>query len=794
MLLRQSLLKHLRSVRGSSARFLRPNWIPGSLLAGSLLVAAGCATHEEVRYPGETSPSDAQYYLDKATRLDYAHVESDTVGEAASSLEPRTILEDRKDEVQNMTLSECLQQALLNSRVIRSKGAFLSPGNPLLSAPNNVASIYDPAIQETGVLFGGRGVEAALAAFDAQLSTSMIWGRNEQVQNNIFGAGVLGGNTFVAETGAYQSSLSKSFGYGGSFELRHNVNYAQTNSVSQFASVWTGVTEARYRHPLLAGSGTEFTRIAGPISGSFGGLTGVTQGVIIARINQDIELAALETDLTGLVRDVEQAYWELYLQYRIFDTNVAARNSALRTWRDAKRKRGIGGVRGFAIEDEAQARDRYFDTRAQTQTALSALYQSEAGLRRLIGLPVNDGYIIRPADEPMTARLQPDWTVSIAEGLTHRVELRSQKWNIKSLELQKKAAQNLVRPRLDFIASYSVNGFGNDLIDYDNTPFSSMYGAMIDGDQTSWGTGFVLEMPLGLRSARAQVRNIELRLAKARDVLAAQEQEVVHELGSAYQQLAESYVTAQTYFNRREAAKERAEVLEKKYNAGTETLDLLLRAQASLAEAEVAYYRALVSYNLSIANLNFRQGTLLPLNNVFMAEGEWSAEAYADALRRARERTWAADASGFMTTEPEEFVETDPHWSDTGFAAHSEAAHAFPMVPEIEDEPSSTEPAAAPQGSEPVPAKPEASGKPPLKLEVPAEASAKPAVPLNLPDVPPPAPPALESETEPPAAAAPKKSEGSAKPAPTGSQTSSRPVKESSTKVAAGWHRTPGSR
>ena len=592
--------------------------------------------------------------------------------------------------------------------MIRAKSTFGSSGNSILSNPDRTPSVYDPSIQSTGVLFGGRGVEAALSAFDTNFTTQMTWGRNETVQNNPAGNNLPGGSIFVGETGNFRSTLSKNFAYGGSLELGHEVNYLGSNSPSLFSSSYSGNVSARYRHPLLAGSGTEFTRIAGPISASFGGLTGVTQGVLIARINHDISLTDFESNLTNLVKDVEDSYWELYLQYRIYDTNVSARNSALRTWRDSKRKLEIGGVRGFSVEDEAQARDQYFNTKATTQQNLSLLYKNESALRRLIGLAVNDGSIIRPSDEPITARIDPEWASSVADALTNRVELRRHKWNIKSLELQRQAATSLVRPRLDFVAGYSVNGFGDDLIDHNNSQkFNSFYDTMTDNQQTGWSTGFILEMPIGLRSAKAQVQNIELRLAKARDVLSAQELEIAHEVGNAFQELAEKYMTAQTYFNRREAAKDRAELFEKKFRVGTQTLDLLLRAQSSLADAEVAYFRSLVAYSQAIANLHYRQGTLLPFNNVFMAEGEWDPEAYYQAYRRAKSRTYAFDASNRKHSEPAEFVEAsfDSASGQEYFSAEP-LPKTHPMTtesalsPPAADEPAEGAPAAEPSAPE----------------------------------------------------------------------------------------------
>lgn len=691
-------------------------------LASSACLLVGCIHTSDVKFVGEKDPTP--YRADTATALEHPVSNDSVSGDAIGSLSPRTVLEDRKDEVWDMTLNECVQTALQASRIIRSRGTFLSEGNPILSNVDRTPSIYDPAIQETGVLFGGRGVEAALAAFDANFSTTATWGRNETVQNNQFGAGGIAGSTLANETARVDSALSKTFGYGGSLELGHTVNYLGNNATSNlFDTVYTGNVAARYRHPLLAGAGTEFTRIAGPIGSSFGGLTGVTQGVVIARINNDITLTDLEENVTNMVRDVENAYWDLYLSYRIYDTVVAARNSALRTWRDAKLKRDVGGAPGFTLEDEAQARDQYFETQARVKNALADVYEAEASLRRLIGLSVNDGKVIRPSDDPITARYQPDWGASIAEGMTRRVELRRIKWNIKSLELQMLAAENLVRPRLDLIASYQVNGFGDKLLAYNDNDkagtkqgLNSYYESITQGNQTGWTTGFVFEVPIGMRSARAQVRNIELRLTKAREVLAAGELEVSHEIGNAFQSTAKSYSVAQSYLNRRNAALERLRLTEANEKVGKQTIDMVLRSQASLADAEVAYFRAIIAYTQSITNLHFRSGSLLPNNAIYMAESDWEPEAYQQALVKARARSAGLNVDNYQTTEPEEFaLPLDSVMPLSAITTTSFPLRVEPLPPET--------PAAAPTAPAPVPA----SEEPPEPKPVPKTGDAQAA-------------------------------------------------------------------
>jgi outer membrane protein TolC len=636
------------------------------------VLVSGCVSRDDpLHYPHD---EPVQFYRDHAQTISYPDVCSATANEVAATREPHTVTNPERSEPWDMPLAEAVALALQNNRVIRSAGQFLSPGNTLLTAGERNPSVYDPAIQESGVLFGTRGVEAALAAFDAEFTTSMLWGRNEQVTNNpFFGGGTRPGGTLIQETAAFQSVLSKDFAYGGQLQLGHDVNYLGTNVPGQlFPSIYAGNMNAFYRHPLLAGAGPEFTRIAGPITQSFGGITGVTQGVVIARINSDISIADFEAEIRNLVKDVEDTYWDLYLAYRNYDTAVTARNAALATWRFAKISVELEA--DIDVASESQARDQYWAAVALVETSRSNIFSVETALRRLLGLPINEGRVIRPSDEPMTAEFVPDWEICLAEALTQRVELRRQKWNIKSLELQLTAARSLTRPRLDFIASYQVNGFGDDLLRYDDADsagtalgLNSFYETITQGSHTGWGLGFEMSMPLGFRQAHAQVRNIELRLAKAREVLAAQELEIGHELAVGFQELTRAYAAAEANFSRRDAAIENVEVIE--VQAGEiKTIDEVLRAQERRAQAEVAFFTSVVEYNQALTNLHFRKGTLLEDANIRLIEGGWHPDAYIDAYRRAQCRTGAIEVSDrHRSTEPPEFARRFPV-SDVGFA------------------------------------------------------------------------------------------------------------------------------
>jgi len=674
-----------------AARSDRPWWhsvVVAACLAGQV---AGCRSPQarDLHYLGD---ADLQYYKNQATQIDYAHVHTAVEDEVQFSERPPTIRDPGAAEPWDLTLQDALQLALNNSKVLRTRGSFKSPANPLMVNPERVTSTFDPALQETNTNFFQKGIESALAAFDTQFKTSMKWGRDELVQNNFLLGGGLGfGQELVAETAQFQSSLSKIFANGGGFEVSQNWNYQGTNQPFQlFPSVYRGYVRADYRQPLLQGAGTEFTRTSGPILRSLPGLAQLDGGVVIARINTDISIADFELGVTNLVRDVEDAYWELYLAYRTYDAELAAREAAYSFWRNAKQRLEVG--RGSQA-DEAQARDNYFVTRIRLENAAASLYMNEGQLRRMCGLPVSDGRIIRPVDSPLTAEMVSDWRVALSESLVRRVELRRQKWHIKSLEMQVAAADSLVKPRLDFVAGYQVNAFGDDLLSYessDGSPaskYNSAVTTLMRGDQTSWDLGFEFSLPIGLRQALATKRHAELKLAKARAVLAAQELEISHELAHSLQLIDWWYQVSQSNFYRRNAAQKQLEATAQEYNAGKIPIDLVLRSEANLAAAEVGYFTALVKYNQALTDLRVRRGTLLEEYNIHLSESDWTPEAYEEALRRAWARSHALPAPK-LRTEPREFVEGD--WGRYVLDGH-DVPTGLPIPPEMGGPPAATE-------------------------------------------------------------------------------------------------------
>ncbi|MBL8809455.1 MAG: TolC family protein [Planctomycetaceae bacterium] len=649
------------------------NWKRSTILTLlAAMLSQGCAAPgRSLQYLIQRKDT-VTHYRDYATAIEYP-VESpeDNPTDPALFNTPRTIttLEDVKQRP--VTLDECIREALSNAAIVREDQSFLSPGNPLLANPSRVSSVYDPAIQDTGFLFGNRGMEAALSDFDPIFTNSMQWGRTEDVQNTA-NVGLSPGDVLVDETAQFQSRLEKQLANSGTVAIEHDWNYSQNNQTRLFPSAYTGFLQAEYRQPLLAASGTEYTRIAGPAAQSVRGVSGVSQGVLISRINSDITLLEFEQSVTNMVRDVENKYWDLYLYLQLYHSEV-------KTFEDLVVYRDILKTRDETGDTIYQAESRLYEADARLKGSLADVLQAENRLRRLMGLPLNDGEFLMPVDQPSEAKFVPDWNSTLTEALANRPELRRQKWEIRSLELQLTAAKNLNRPRLDFVSQYRVNGFGDNLLgqeDDDNLTdvgYASAYESMTQGINTGWGLGLQFSMPLGLRLARAQVRNYELRLRKARTVLTAQEEEIARELNNSILELDRWYLLAEVGAKRSDAALAFVETAEARVSnldeRGNAEIGRVLEAKISSREADQSYLRSIVEYNKAITEYNFRKGTLLTSNAIVLAEGQWNPAAYEIAKERGQHITNAFD-DDHVEAHPGEFVAgpANTGWESLGVA------------------------------------------------------------------------------------------------------------------------------
>lgn len=616
-------------------------WLVLGFAAAAVFLLPGCFLSKASDAPVETfdlPPKQVEVELSEPAEVDVEPSLIDATPPPAST--------SSTDPVQywDLRLEEAMQLALNNSKVLRDLGGLV------LRAPATMRTTSDPSITETDPRFG---VAAALSAFDASFAASAFYEKNHrQINNQFFGGGT---RELNQDLQVYQTQLTKRAATGSQFTVRNKTDFDSNNAPGNaFYSAWQTQMEMEFRQPFLQGAGVDFNRIAGP-----NGTPGLMSGVLLARINTDTSLADFEIGVRNFVSDVENAYWDLYFAYRELDARIAARDAALETWRRVHALY-VSGRRGGEAEREAQAREQYLRFEEEVHNALrgrlvagtqssngsgggtfrglGGIHVTERRLRLMMGVPISDGRTIRPADEPMMARINFDWEVTLVEALTRRAELRRQKWQIKRRELEMVASQNFLLPQLDTVGRYRWRGLGQDLVGYQDDR-SNALSTMLNGGFQEWQLGAEFSVPLGRRRGHAAVRQAELLLAREKVLLAEQERQVVHDLSNAIAEIERAYTGLEMSYNRRLATKQQLAAVQAAFDADNAPLELLLETQRILAEADTHYFRALVEYALAVKNVEFEKGTLLDYNEVHLAEGYWPVKAYYDAAQRTSLRS-----------------------------------------------------------------------------------------------------------------------------------------------------------
>lgn len=630
------------------------------LLTATLFV--GCNPRQPIYRRGG---NELAHYLDRATDLEFPDVEINPLPEVTQAHEPLTIQNNQYQSFWDLSLEEVIATSLLNNKLIRGYGTpglqenRVAPGlDNLINGVNQAGTMYNAAIRETepGIigtpgqinpagnlptntaLDVNQGVEAALAEFDAQLTSALNWERLDRPRNTILDSN---NNIFNQDQVNFQVELAKKAATGTQFFLRNVTGYTTNNlpnTLQALPSFYSTSLEAEFRQPLMRGRGEFINRMP----------------VIFARINTDQELANLEGQLQNMVTNVEIRYWDLYAAYRGFQAAKDGRDAAFSTWQVINERLKLGDS---SVPEEAQAREQFFFFRGEMERAYAALLDAENNLRFLMGIAMTDGRLIRPADEPTEAAVVFNWYDVMDEALSFQPSLRQERWELKKRELAVAHGKNALLPNLNVTGMYRLIGLGENLISADGTgirfpnPGSEAWEDLTSGDYQEGRLGIEFGMPVGYRRELSNVRNAQLKLARQMARLEDMELDASRELTQALRALNTNYRLAQTHFNRWVAATTEVESVLTSYKEGNVPLDTVLDAQRRRAQSQIAYYQHLTEYNKTIALVHRRKGTTLDYCGVTFAEGPWVGKAYVDAQQHARRRA-ASREMNYAFTRP----------------------------------------------------------------------------------------------------------------------------------------------
>ena len=534
-------------------------------------------------------------------------------------------------------------------------------------------------------------MEASLARFDAIWVTGASWTNTDSLAGVPNLPGYLG--SVPGQTANFQSSIIKAFSSGGVANVSfitdyRNVNNAASNPLA-FAPQnpeWAARIAFGFEQPLWRDFGSDinsllqrFPAITGSSIGSIIAQTAYNaeqgnrssiaglpvEGTLISRLRQDQTKAEFERNVQILVLNTEVAYWNLYNKYGqlySFEENLRILQKAFQEsyhqWKGDK----LGGDKYY------QFKGQFEEFRGNRYDALEQVLQAERDLRRIIGLPVEDGTRITPITPPTIAQFRPEWENCLQDTLTLSPELILARENLRYHQYLLTVQKNNLKPDLRAYLRYEPFGDGTSLLgsgpntytDSSNTVHSAdALRNLSGGHLVDWQAGLYLNVPLGFRLEYAAIRTARLQLAQAYYALRDQEDRKTNYLAGQWQDVIYQYEKIGASRAERVAYLESLKVLEDQRRAGKILFSdaqnglQYLVIQRSYATALVKEFQAISDYNNAVARLEWAKGTTLKWNNVFISEGPLPQAAQVRATEAEKDRS----RSLVLSQRPDTFLQ-----------------------------------------------------------------------------------------------------------------------------------------
>lgn len=516
----------------------------------------------------------------------------------------------------------------------------------------------NPALAKTAI-------ENQLARFDVQWVTSMNWTTTDTLQQGL--------QSFQnGQNASFASSFIKALPTGGTANVSFLTDYrilTTPPSGNGGFGVLNPSYDAKLRigfdQPLWRDYGVDINQLLSrhPQSSPFGGIPNIHQGafgnhinslnpfasapegILIARIRYDQQKADFERQMNALVLNVEVAYWKLYQAYGQLYSFEESMRIAHRAWMINKAKYDVGRI---GPDEYAPFLAQFAEFRGDRVAALANVLERERNLRRLMGLPIEDGTRLVPITPPNLAQFQPNYEAAVQDALSLRPELVIARENVRVAHFNLLKEKNNLKPDLRAGATYGAGGIGTRLdgdgafIDSTGTPRpSNAFRSLARNYFDDWSVGLILNVPLGYRGELANVRAARLSLAQNYYFLKDQEEKAQSFVQQQYQELSRWYKLIEDRRDERKAYGESLQARFKQYVAGGKPADYLLEAQRRFAAAQVKEYEAIAEYNETMARFEFSKGTILHHNNVYLSEGPLPETAQVRAVVHERELTEA---------------------------------------------------------------------------------------------------------------------------------------------------------
>jgi outer membrane protein TolC len=562
------------------------------------------------------------------------------------TLPPPTTVDDTERQTRYLSLRETLAIALENGTIGTTNA--LAPG----SANDTLGGFSGRSVQASDAVrvlaidpaIVANDIEISLSKFDTLWNTSLTWSRTETplgISPTTFTQMGSSLTNTSADNLTFRTGLTKPLPTGGVAGITFGIASQHNDPASRINPAIQPDIQFIFEQPLLKGFGDEINQLRDAHPGSVLSpfpVVGQVEGILITRIRFDQQRAEFERNINYLLLNVEAAYWNLYGAYHQLYSREEGMRYAYESWRLTKLGFDAGRA---AAQDLEQTRLQYEQFRAQRLTALGQVLESERQLRGLLGLKVEDGCRLVPADAPTLTPVKPDWQASLNETLARRPELLLARQDLKVHQLALIRERDNLLPDLRFVAMDQIHSVGSQL-DGGRTPDNAFH-QLVSDPFNNFSLALQMNVPIGLRAAHAAVRDAKLNLQRSYLSLRTEEDKAERFLALAYRQVLEFQEQIEVQQAALTAATGQLDRYYELFQGGRGKpfgADLILALQ-NWSNSVANYYAAIVQYNNALAQLEFAKGTILERDNVFIGEGPLPYCAQIRAVEHERDRTRA---------------------------------------------------------------------------------------------------------------------------------------------------------
>ena len=422
-----------------------------------------------------------------------------------------------------------------------------------------------------------------------------------------------GTGTYITKTTGSTASIAQQIPFGGNFTASLSYDYQKNNQLFQsYNPSYTSRLNFALTQPLLRNFGWAISR----------------REIIVAQNNLEVSRSQFKTVLINMVYSVEAAYWNLVYSVE----NLKTLEQALQSGRDllVKTKKEVEVGQKAPIE-VLNAEATVARREADILQAEAMVKRSQDQLKTLLnqgGDPSAKGQNLRPADTPSFKPFTISLDEAFEKAMARRPDLEVAKSTIETKKINFRYAKNQLLPQLDLQlvkASPGISG-AQFIYDPDNpflppTPGDTGSAAQAFRDTfkflyNNWTAGVTLTIPFGDVVGRAGYAYAKLDLEQTQARLKNQEQQIYLEVSDAVLTLETAAKSVDAYRIARELAAKQLEAEMKKLAVGMSTNYFVLTYQDALASARSMELKALIDYNVAVANIAKVTGSTLEIRNI----------------------------------------------------------------------------------------------------------------------------------------------------------------------------------